>query len=190
MVEILNTNIANTGIYYGQNKDNGEKTLENITLKSINRLAKVYKSIPVTYEHNSKEILGYADNLNVVHNMLMADLHLYLDEDLEKCINMYISPEFILDDNNSPVAMVYLSIVEEPAISDNLKILDDDYVINAKKKMPYRSQKVQIIQTLGSDACKKCKQISDKTRSKPITWQHANSILPIHPNCRCSIEKV
>lgn len=188
MVKIKDTNIANAGVYYGQDVK-GDNKLENLTYDSLKRLVDIYKSIPVTFNHDSKEILGYFDNLKMIHDMMIGDLNLYSEDDIEKCLNTYISPEFVIDDNDKPVAIVYASIVDNPAISDNLKILEDDYTLNAKKKMPYRSQKVQIVQIKDATACKQCKKIADETRGKPVTWEKANSMLPVHPNCRCKIQK-
>jgi hypothetical protein len=186
MVKILNTNIATVGIYYGQTKS-GEAEIEDLSYNALSKLCNIYKEIPVTFNHKSGDILGYFDNIKMVSNMMMGDLNLYLENDLEKCINRYISPEFILSKDSQPIAIIYASIVDNPAISDNLKILNDEYVLNGKKKMPYRASKVQYIKIMDNDACDRCKKTADKTRNKPVTWGQANAMLPVHPNCRCKI---
>lgn len=192
MIKIKNTSLASVGTYFGQNKDNGENTLENITYDSLKRLAKIYCSVPLTYEHNSNKILGYVDNISVVQNCMLGDLNLYSDIDVEKCLSKFISPEFILDDNNSPKAIVYFSIVENPAITDNLKIIsnDDLTVLNAKSKTPYRFKKNRVIEISDNDACDFCKKVSRETKSKPVTFENAQKRLPLHKNCRCEIKKI
>lgn len=193
MTKIKDTSLAAVGTYYGTNKITYEAQLENITDKSLRKLAKVYYSIPLTIEHDSKQIVGYADNLRVIQNMLIGDLNLYDDVDIkETCLSKYISPEFLLNNKNEPVSVIYASIVEDPAITENLPILTDKDLttLNAKKKhTPYRFQKNQKVEIADGDACEQCKKLSQKTRSKPITYAHAKSMLPLHPNCRCRIEK-
>lgn len=193
MTKIKDTSLAAVGTYFGIERGTEKTRKENITEESLKKLAKVYYSIPLTVEHDSKQIVGYTDNLRVVQNMLIGDLNFYEDIDIkETCLSKYISPEFLLNKNNEPVSVIYASIVEEPAITENLPILTDNDLItlNAKKKnTPYRFQKNQKVEIADGDACEQCKKLSQKTRSKPITYAHAKSLLPLHPNCRCKIQK-
>lgn len=193
MTKIKDTQLAAVGTYFGLERGTENTQMENITSESLKKLANIYQSIPLTVEHDSKQIIGYVDNLHTIQDMLLGDLNIYEDVDIqETCLSKFISPEFLLDKKNAPKAVVYMSIVEDPAITENLPILteNDLTVLNAKKNSPHRFQKNQKVEIADGDACERCKKLSQKTRSKPVTYAHAKSMLPLHPNCRCKIQKV
>lgn len=193
MTKIKDTSLAAVGIYYGTNKNTSETQIENITSDSLKRLSNIYQSVPLTINHESKNIIGYVDELKVIQDMLIGNLNIYDDVNIqETALSKYISPEFVIkDSDNTPVSIIYFSIVDTPAISENLPILtDNDIVENARTKKPYRFNKNRVVEITDSTACKQCKQISNKTKGKPITWEKANEIVPVHPNCRCKIKKL
>ncbi len=178
---IKDVNIANTGSYYGSDLKTKEPFLEEVTEESLKKISLNVRQVPLTVEHNPTQQIGYISNIRKFKNKLIGDITLYLDKDIDKVVDKYISPEFVVDKKTHLVKdMIATSVVETPAISDNAKIVD-----NAK---PYRFGKHASIKTADGDACDLCKEIQQKTNSKKLTYQQAKSRLPVHPNCRCDVK--
>jgi hypothetical protein len=191
MYKVTNVNIACSGVYFGCKHGDEENTIKEIISKDkLSYFSKKYKQIPLTVDHDNNREIGYMNNFHMIGSSLFGDINVFERESLDLLVDMYISPEFILNEKtNSVKSMIRVSVVESPAIRDNLKILSShDIVNNGKGNLPYRAQKVKMVEIADGDACKKCKSLSDKTRNKPITWGQANAMLPVHPNCRCSIK--
>ena len=89
---IKDVNIANTGSYYGSDLKTKEPFLEEVTEESLKKISLNVRQVPLTVEHNPTQQIGYISNIRKFKNKLIGDITLYLDKDIDKVVDKYISP--------------------------------------------------------------------------------------------------